>query len=165
MGPDIFGRGDPFGRASAELRLRRGWLDWLPWRTPAPPAEGGGPTEFGDLVEAPLEGPTELGEPDEAPPIPLGPIELGESGDAAIDPARQTREVARQFADAMRARCPVDTGALRASITVIDTADGAYVTIGGGEVDYARPVMARNPFVWDARASVPGADAIELVAL
>jgi len=70
--------------------------------------------------------------------------ELQDKIDAAEDAARAQ---AHQLANAIRAKAPVDTGALRDSVRVVNTPEGAKVTIGGGAVDYADDVEREEPFI------------------
>jgi HK97 gp10 family phage protein len=88
--------------------------------------------------------------------------EYRESGDfqAAIQyaSARYARAVADEVAQEMTDLCPVDTGALARSINVEPHGDTVYVSVGGGDVDYALFVeygtsrMRAQPFVRPALA-------------
>jgi hypothetical protein len=64
--------------------------------------------------------------------------------DAAVAAARAE---AHDLAAAIRKKAPVDTGALRASVRVVNTPEGARVVVGGGEVDYADEVEREQPFI------------------
>lgn len=70
--------------------------------------------------------------------------ELQAKVDAGVD---ASRDEARKLAAALRSKAPVDTGALRDSIKVVNTPEGARVTIGGGSVDYADDVEREQPFI------------------
>jgi hypothetical protein len=70
--------------------------------------------------------------------------ELQQKIDAAEDAAR---DQAHQLANAIRAKAPVDTGALRDSVRVVNTPQGARVIVGGGAVDYADDVEREEPFI------------------
>ena len=60
---------------------------------------------------------------------------------------KQLAEDRRKLSQALYDECPVDTGALRASIVTETTEDGGFsVRVGGGIVTYARPVLARDNF-------------------
>jgi hypothetical protein len=63
------------------------------------------------------------------------------------DGVAASRAEAKGLAKALRAKSPVDTGALRDSIKVVNTPEGAKVTIGGGVVDYADDVEREEPFI------------------
>lgn len=67
---------------------------------------------------------------------------------ARIDAAEAVaRDEARQLAADIRANAPVDTGALRDSVRVESTPEGAKVIVGNGLVDYADDVEREQPFV------------------
>lgn len=53
------------------------------------------------------------------------------------------RRASRELASRIRRVTPVDTGALQNSVEALDNG----VTIGGGPVDYAEIVEARQPFI------------------
>lgn len=68
--------------------------------------------------------------------------------DAKIKAAEDAaRDQAHQLANAIRAKAPVDTGALRDSVRVVNTPEGARVVVGSGSVDYADDVEREQPFV------------------
>lgn len=79
--------------------------------------------------------------------------ELQAKIDDAVDTAR---EQARKLAADIEAAAPVDTGALRNSVEVVNTPEGARVTVGGGSVDYADEVEQREPFVAPAVQAAQG---------
>lgn len=68
--------------------------------------------------------------------------------DKAIQAARREAE---ELADIIRRNTPVDTGALRDSVEVVNTPDGARVTVGGS-LEYADIVETKEPFVAPAVA-------------
>lgn len=70
--------------------------------------------------------------------------ELQQKLDAGVNAAR---DEAAEMAAALRAAAPVDTGALRDSVRVVNTPDGANVVIGDGAVDYADDVERNDPFI------------------
>lgn len=70
--------------------------------------------------------------------------ELQNKIDNAVAAARKSAE---ELASAIQANAPVDTGALRDSVEVTNTPEGATVTIGGGSVDYADYVEAEEAFI------------------
>ncbi|MFK4096726.1 HK97-gp10 family putative phage morphogenesis protein [Streptomyces anthocyanicus] len=72
----------------------------------------------------------------------------------ALERARNAvREQTETTAERVRSAAPVDTGALRGSVTVEQTAEGARLIVGDGAVDYAEFVergtrhMSPRPFV------------------
>lgn len=79
----------------------------------------------------------------------------------ALDRAREAaRREVEESAQRVRNAAPVDTGALRASVTVEETPDGARLIVGDGSVDYAEYVergtryMSPQPFVGPATAQL-----------
>lgn len=79
--------------------------------------------------------------------------ELQAKVDGGVDAARAE---ARELASALRVEAPVDTGALRDSIRVVNTPEGADVVIGSGAVDYADDVEREQPFVAPAVKAMQG---------
>jgi len=61
------------------------------------------------------------------------------------------RREAEELADIIRRNAPVNTGALRDSVEVINTPDGARVSVGGS-LDYADIVETEEPFIAPAVA-------------
>jgi hypothetical protein len=70
--------------------------------------------------------------------------ELQNKIDNAVAAARNS---AKELASTIQTNAPVDTGALRDSVSIVNTPEGATITIGGGSVDYADIVEAEEPFI------------------
>ncbi|CAL9457210.1 hypothetical protein SUDANB15_02544 [Streptomyces sp. enrichment culture] len=82
---------------------------------------------------------------------------IAQALERAGEAARQETQTAAQR---VRSATPVDTGALRASVTVEKTPEGARLVVGDGPVDYAAFVehgtryMPPQPFVGPATSQM-----------